>query len=81
MDVGVRFHSFEELQNAVDVFCKQNNILLTRNDCKTAEAANKRLSENADRFPEDLKYAYIQYACKHFGTGRSRATGARPNQR
>ena len=30
----------------------------------------RRLSENADRFPEDLKYAYIQYACKHFGTGR-----------
>lgn len=82
--VDKEFLTFDELQKAIQTYEKETNTVLKIVDCRTVNAANKRLqlsTNDIQSYDDKFKYSYIKYACKHYGDYQARGKGTRPNQR
>ena len=76
-----RFDSYEELSLARSTFEKSRYTQLWVKDSMTIEGNKNRCTKK--KYNENIKYAYISYACKHGGKNnwKSKSTGMRPNSR
>ncbi|KAF5303497.1 hypothetical protein FQA39_LY09960 [Lamprigera yunnana] len=64
------FDSYKELQDAVDLYEKENRVQFWKRDAKTITAAKHHalnLYKTVQDKELDLKYYYIKYACIHGG--------------
>jgi len=73
-----------ELVRVSDFFDKwmnENHYQFYRHSSRTVNQANRLLAQGRPKYPDKLRYSYVRFACKHYGTYRSSTTGTRPNQR
>lgn len=63
------FTSYKELQDAVDLFEKENRVQFWKRDSKTITSAKYHAPTLYKTVKDkvDLKYYYIKYACIHGG--------------
>ena len=78
METGSAFDTYESLLREIEEFGQKNNVVFVKHDSKTVETANKKAKE---KFPSHLKFAYVRFVCKHYGSRPSKSKGVRPNQR
>jgi zinc finger SWIM domain-containing protein 3 len=78
-NVGDKFCSFEELQQLLLLYQKQQSVQLYVRDSHTTVAAVKRNTKK--NFKTELKYSELTYRCIHGGKKyTSTSTGKRPHQ-
>jgi len=80
LKVGARYSCFEDFQVAFAKFCRDTNSIFTVFNSKSIDTENRGRLPNK-KFPSELKYRFIKYTCKHYGSNRSKSRGLRPNQR
>ena len=62
--VGDKFPSFEQLEAKIKTYEEQNYVKLWKRDCRTIEAARKRMNRSLS---ENIKYYEVIYCCIHGG--------------
>ena len=81
--VGKRFSSYDEMMAFINGLKASNHPLRVFNS-QSVEECNKRLAKAKQPLePIDKKWRYTYYCvrCVHYGEGRRRSKGVRPNQR
>ena len=79
LKVGDQYNSYEELEKAIKVLEKVQNINFWIRDSRSITAAKRRVNITISPV---LKYYEVKYACIKGGRPfQSKSTGARPNQR
>ena len=81
--VGKRFECYEDMMVMIDDLKAHNHPLRVFNS-QTVEECNKRRAKAKQPLePIDAKWRYTYYSvrCVHYGQGRQRSKGVRPNQR
>jgi len=80
--VGECFDSYEELDERVKAYQKENFVQLTHRDSRTLEAARKRVPKRVEEAKNGLQYYSVHLACVFGGKNCvGKGTGQRPLQR
>ncbi|XP_035824649.1 uncharacterized protein LOC101863250 [Aplysia californica] len=79
MEIGTEYSSWQSFLSALEYYSKTNKVLYIIGTCKSVESANKNDSLVA-KFPVKFKYCFARMVCNHFGSYKSRSSGARQNQ-
>ena len=79
--VGREFADFKELEAAVTAYQQQEHVVFTTRCSKKVATENKNVKAGQPKYKEKFVFAYIQYACKHYGRHRQESKGIRTYQR
>ena len=81
--IGRKFNSFDEVVGLLDTLKSANHPVRVFNSQSVNEYNKRRAKAKIPLAPVDKKWKYTYYSvrCVHYGQGRYRSKGVRPNQR
>ena len=64
---GSRFSSFAEFETSLKEYQNATNTVFVSTDKKKVSTENKKIADPAKHFPENHKFRFVHYQCKHYG--------------
>ena len=78
---GEEFSNFVDLKDKLTRYEAKHRVQWFIRDSKIVKAANKSLTESAEKYPEKFVYRFMCWQCKQSGDIRTTGAGSRPKQR